>query len=190
MKIYKFTESDCNFKSINLEGSKLLEKLDDNLFNGGSPFHEDFGHFAWVSDQPDAINNCDFPFISGYIPVISERALTILKPFIDKSNIEVLPIKVEGEKYYLLHIMHSSPCLNIKASAISYFMNGGIKQIKDYVFLPSVEKEQFFFMVDQLHTHVFVREEVASIIEKEHLIGAKFEECKIKDLSFFDKLFT
>lgn len=183
MKIYKLIHNSEFFWSVKLDNTLLLEKIVDGFYNNGTSFDIDFGKYEWQKNEGETI--CDFPFISGNIPLLSSKAFEVLEPFVSKSKVEIIPIIIEADTFYLLHFLETFDVLNLKASKISYFKDKTIQSIDKYVFLPEVTEVTPFFMIPQLKTFVFVREEVKNIIIKHNLVGLDFQECDVKKKSLF-----
>lgn len=184
MKIYKLIHYSDSFLSVKLSNSLLLEKIVDGFYNQGKPFNQDFGKYEWQKNDGETL--CDFPFISGNIPLLSSKAFELLKHLINKSKVEIIPLDIENSTYYLLHFLETyEGILNIKSSKIEYFKDRTIQSIDKYVFLPKVEEATPFFMISELKTFLFANETVKDIIEKNNLTGLTFEECEIKKKYFF-----
>jgi len=178
MKIYKLTHNSNGFKTIDLKESKLLKAIINDFYNDGKPYAQTFGNYNWIEPNESV---CDFPFISGAIPVISENIYKELETYIKKSNIELLSINVEGKNYFVFHFLNSfNNILNKRCSKIEYFKNGTIKNIKEYVFLPNVKDVSPIFTIEELNTYTFINEEVANILKKHSNCGIELEECKIR----------
>ena len=177
MKIYKLTHDSDGFKTINLRNSKLLNAIIDGFYNDGKPYGIDFGKYKWIESNEII---CDFPFISGAIPVVSKNICRALEEYIDKSNIELLPIKVEEEDFYIFHFLNAyKNILNTKLSKIEYFNNGTIKNIKEYVFLSKVKDLAPIFILEDFDMYTFVNEEVANVFSNYEGSGIQLEECRI-----------
>ena len=118
--------------------------------------------------------------------MLSSKAFELLKPLINKSKVEIIPLDIESSTYYLLHFLETyEGILNTKSSKIEYFKDGTIQSIDKYVFLPKVEETTPFFMISELKTFLFANETVKDIIQKNNLTGLTFEECEIKKKYFF-----
>lgn len=185
MKIYKFWHSANDYKSINLENTKLLDKIVDGFYNDGKKFNCDLGIYNWIDGK---LLDCDFPMINGSIPVASEKALEVISPFVDSENVEILPIVVNGSPFYVIHLLKTYNVLNEKKSSIQYFKNGDVKNIKKYVFLPTVSEVPSLFQIEQNQMFCFVKDDLRSAICNAGLVGADFEECEIKGKFLFDYL--
>ncbi len=161
----------------------MLEAVVEGFYNDGQRYNKDFDSFHWIEQDDTPI--CDFPMINGCIPVVSERALTIIQPFIEEDGVEILPINVEEEPFYILHPLKIYDVLNTKKSEIQYFKSGRVKNVGKYVFKSAVANAPNLFHVSTLQTFVFVKEELFQAISQSQLTGADFEECPITRSLFF-----
>lgn len=110
------------------------------------------------------------------LPII-ERVLPTVKPF---------EIYVGKNQFYsLFNISNQKGKLNLKSSKIKYFSTGDIMEIEKPVFnqgeYPSI------FKVEEMPGVFFCTEIFKDTIEKNHLTGLIFTECKIKSKSWFSK---
>lgn len=130
--------------------------------------------FSWTKEN---LKKCDFPFIDGLIPVISQRAYNVLQPLINK-NVEFLPINVAGERFYIVNVLTVyAGIVNLKASYEYH-----------YALYPATKWDPIF-KIDEEITPLFVTADVKNAIEKKHLIGCKFIKCQITERGFLSKLF-
>jgi hypothetical protein len=185
MKVYKLVHNSIGYKSINLKGNKLSETIANDFYKDGRSHNLGEIILNWANSKGKEII-CDFPFISGNIPVMSEKAYCVLQPLIEKSSVEIISLIIEGEKYFLLHFLNAlSDVLNEKKSKIITFKNGNIQNISHYVFYPEVADKTPFFLIEQLKTFLFANEEVVNLVKANKLVGLNFEEAEIKTKSFF-----
>ena len=183
MKVYKFWHSADRYKNIDISNSALQQAVVDGFFNDGLRYDKDFGSFHWIEQDDSPV--CDFPMINGCIPVVSERALSIIQPYIEEDEIEILPIKVEEEPFYILHLLKVYDVLNTRKSDIQYFKSGRVKNVGKYSFRPAVKNAPYLFHISTLQTFVFAKEELVKAINQSQLTGADFEECPIAHSLFF-----
>lgn len=183
MEIYRLVYVSDTYKAIDYDHSETFENKSFET-NG-----TDLQNLRWVeSDSNNPVS--DFPFIMGSIPIISEKTTTVLQSFIDKSDIKLVPITVENERFYYLHFKTLlRNILNEKASKLLKFKNGDIMDIEKYVFKQIKEDIPPIFKITELDKCVFVSGEVAQSITANNLVGIKLEKCEQKKLGLFDKLF-
>ena len=95
MKIYKLFHKVDGYKAINTKGTKLEESFIE--YGNDIDFSKHEGdNFEWYSESTD--KDCDFPFINGSTPVISEEVYNIIAPLISQHSI-ITNIKV-GERIF------------------------------------------------------------------------------------------
>ena len=130
--------------------------------------------FSWTKEN---LKKSDFPFIDGLIPVISQRAHSVLQPLINK-NVEFLPINVAGERFYIVNVLTVySKIVNLKDSYEYH-----------YALYPT-DKWDPIFKINEKITPLFVTADVKNAIEENHLTGCKFIKCRITERGFLSKLF-
>ncbi len=130
--------------------------------------------FSWTNEN---LKKCDFPFIDGFIPVISQKAYDVLHP-LTQNDAEYLPINVDGERFYIMNVLKVYPkIVNLKDSHDEH-----------YTFYPTPNLASIFKIEEQF-TPLFVTAEIKNAIEKTNLIGYKFIKCQIKERGFLGKLF-
>lgn len=183
MQVFKFWHSADGYKNIDISNSTLLSAIVEGFYHDGQRYNQDFGSFHWIEQDDTPV--CDFPMINGCIPVVSERALRIILPFIEEDEVEILPIKVEVEPFYILHLLKVYDVLNTRKSDIQYFKSGRVKNVGKYVFLPAVTNAPLLFQISTLQTFIFAKEELVQTISQSQLTGANFEECPINRCLFF-----
>lgn len=131
-------------------------------------------NFSWSTEN---LENPDFPFIDGFIPVFSQKAYKVLQPLI-KNNVEFLPINVAGERFYIVNVLTVySKIVNLKDSYEYH-----------YALYPT-DKWDPIFKINEKITPLFVTADVKNAIEKNHLTGCKFIKCRITERGFLSKLF-
>ncbi len=77
-------------------------------------YQDSEGNYYDINKQPaePIIQITDFPgFVSGAL-LCSEKAASILLPFVDK-EVEVLPVNVEGHSYTLLNVVNVIDCVDL-----------------------------------------------------------------------------
>lgn len=144
-------------------------------------------HLSWYIEEGD--KRCDFPFMYGFIPIVSQRAYKVLIDLISTEEIEFLPLFIEDEQYYLLNLLiQKENILNLKKSKVKYFSNGRIMGISEFVF-NHTEAGSSIFRISESKTSIFITENIKQEIENYKLTGSNTIKCKVVKPSFFDKLF-
>ena len=166
MKIYKLFHKVDGYKAINTKGTKLEESFIE--YGNDIDFSKHEGdNFEWYSESTD--KDCDFPFINGSTPVISEEVYNIIAPLISQHSI-ITNIKV-GERIFKI--------VDKEKSNIKYFKDGRIMNIKNYVFklIPNIPS---IFKISELKTFTFVTEDVIkALIEAKKTEGLDYLECEV-----------
>lgn len=158
------------------DNTPIFDNIDVNLVWKNSLELQSFP-FKWEVEDKEQISDC--PFITGSIPVFSKFAFNVLKPFINEEEVQVIPIHIENLQYFIFNVtMLLNNILNVNKSRISYFTNGEIMDIDNYVF-NNLSKIPPFFKISQLDTYTFITGNVADIISKSNLTGIEMEECRI-----------
>ena len=176
MKIYRLYHKVDGYKAILTKGTTLescmLENGNDAKFGSfkGQPF-------KWSDSTGTKI--CDFPFIDGNIPVMSERAYAAINstitPCASHTNIDV-----EGSKYEIIEAKKISDTLDTEKSVIKYFKDGRIMNIKKYVFKSNVTYPAMF-RVAELPIFTFVSEEIINKLKEVNCLdGLDTELCGIE----------
>lgn len=177
--IYKIENNNNGYKSINLDDTQILDLILDDRFNSDSYDYYITDSYKW-SDEDDDLEICDFPFITGSIPVISERAFFVLKELLLESNISAIEFKINDSIYYLLNFNKPlKDIINLKKSTIQYFSDGGIMNIDDFVFNRNLDTNIPMFIPEEYKIFTFCNEDFKKIIIDNNLTGLSFEDCKI-----------
>ena len=175
MSIYRIFNPNRDYKTIDYEETPILDNLGKIYWENQAEISA--FPYTWVKGEGEGI--CDCPFIIGSVPVFNETAYRAITSYLDKNEMQIIPIFIEGIPYYIVNVLRVLPdILNERKSKIIRFSDGHIMDIEKYVFkrkdnVPSI------FKISQLDTYTFVNEEMASIIMDAHLTGLALEKCKI-----------
>ena len=175
MKIYKLFHKVDGYKAINTKGTKLEESFIE--YGNDIDFSKHEGdNFEWYSESTD--KDCDFPFINGSTPVISEEVYNIIAPLISQHSI-ITNIKVGERIFKIVDAYIIAGILDKEKSTIKYFKDGRIMNIKNYVFklIPNIPS---IFKIPELKTFTFVTEDVIkALIEAKKTEGLDYLECEV-----------
>lgn len=180
MKIYRIFNPNRDYKTIDYAETPILDNLGKVYWENQTEVSSFL--YTWVKDEGEGI--CDCPFIIGSVPVFNETAYRAITSYLDKNEMQIIPIFVEGIPYYIVNVLRVLPdILNEKKSKIIRFSDGRIMDIEKYVFqkkdsIPNI------FKISQLDTYTFVNEKMASIIMEAHLTGIALEKCKVNTYLF------
>ena len=175
MKIYRIYHKVDGYKVILTKGTTLESYM---LETGNDAKFDSFnGHrFIWSDSTGDKI--CDFPFIDGNIPVMSEKAFNAICPMISScaSNTRIYIDRVE---YEIIEAQKIKNVLDIDKSIIKYFKDGRIMNIKKYVF-KSTALYPNMFRISEFPTFTFVSEAIIKKLKDANCInGLDFELCEM-----------
>lgn len=133
-----------------------------------------------VFDEAPPLNG-DFPSVCNFggIPLMSERALTVLWPLIGYCC-EVLPIiHPSHQPYFIVHVMNTIDALDVGASKVSYskVRKDRINGVYHYSFDTAKLRGQCIFKLPHLRgAHLLVDSEFRTIVEANGLKGLLFNE--------------
>jgi hypothetical protein len=185
MKIYRIYNPNRQFKTIAYESSPLFNNIGEKIVWDNSNDLQSF-HFLW-DDNSIEKSSCDCPFIIGSIPVFSKISFNIISTYIHLTDVQVIPIEVENMPYYILNVIKlMDNILDTRNSKITYFRDGKIMDIENYVF-KKVDTLPPFFRLLQLPLFTFITEDVANCIISSNLnfTGITLDECHISERYFF-----
>jgi hypothetical protein len=107
--------------------------------------------------------------------VLSRRALDVLLPHIGSLG-QVLPLAFDEAEYFLFNITNVIDALDIAASDVVYFKDGGFYRVKRYAFKPDVVRDQWLFKIPQHATgFAFVTDRFVEVVQRAGLTGFGFE---------------
>lgn len=183
MNIYRILNPNREYKTIQYNKTPILKNIGEIIWDNTQEISS--YQYTW-----DKNNNskfiCDCPFIIGSIPVFSEFAYNKISIFLDNTNSQIIPITVDGRKYYIINaIILMDDMLNENKSKISYFSDGRIMDIEKYVL--NNKHTPDIFKLSQFQTYTFVSEKIADVLKSE-VTGIIFEKCNSNSiLSFLGK---
>ena len=174
MNIYYITK-DYNYADLEME-DKDLHFIKDSFIGNSIKEKWDSVKMKWDINEKSPI--ADFPNLGGIIPLFNKKTKTKLDNLLQKEIVELLPVDVENEEYFILNaIKLYDGILNKSKSDIDYFSKDRIMTIDKYVFKKQTNLAPIFKIVE-LPVKTFVTDEFKEIVEREKLTGIKFVECK------------
>ncbi|CVK19389.1 imm11 family protein [Sporomusa sphaeroides] len=119
----------------------------------------------------------DTPGLSSGAPVLSLKAISILKDLID-DVVEVLPLVCSGGEYYIINVLDVVDCIDYeRADFERYKSSGRIMLFNRYAFKPEcVKGKHLFKIVDEPVRRPFVSDEFRNRVIESGLEGFKFEQ--------------
>jgi hypothetical protein len=163
--VHEYLEDTDQYRSLAPVEDETTEAL---LSLGAAPATDwQAPRFQWTGEERVS----DFPFLIGHVPVVSDRALDVLKPFLGPL-VDTLPIRVPGGGYTALHIRDLADCLDTDASKIRWFEPGHARSIERYVFDPDALRGHGLFRLQIFPDgYAFLTGEVMAAIKSAGLTG-------------------
>lgn len=108
-------------------------------------------------------------------PVISERAMHVLKPLIG-SFVEFLPLIILGKvQYHAVNVLCRIKCLDLEHSNVVYSpTDNRIIDVFQYQFLETNFADFPIFILEEFNSPVFVTQSFLNLVLQEKLTGAQF----------------
>ena len=126
------------------------------------------------SDKPG-----DFPRLSGYVPVLSDRALKALANLLD-DFVEVLPLDLDDNRFggvHALHLLRVIDCLDPDKSEVERFDDGTILDIWKYALRDDVIAGAPMFRIRGYEfSHCYVSDDFRKAVEAAKLEGLIFRK--------------
>lgn len=173
MKIWKLDSDVNNYENLVECGYPNLDLLQS--FDGRSKINN------WISPKLEPLHGCNRPFSNtpGYlphIPVFDEKAINVLKCFLDK-NAEILPLECNVGKFYAINVIRVLDCVDYEKSIFKTFRDGKrIMRFSKYCFnINEVLKEDLFKIKDEKLKRPFVSDNFKDVVTKSGLTGFEFE---------------
>jgi hypothetical protein len=157
---------------VNEPEMRILNDLHDGPFGPAwKPLRAE-----WIEeDVTDGKPKSDFPTL-GTTPVFSECAVETLLDLL-VANGEILPLDVEGEKYFAYNPTRTLDALDQDRSVIVRFpTTGRILDVKQYVFLSDKLDGSAIFRLPMFRGRAFVTDEFAARIRDGKLTGFGLRE--------------
>lgn len=112
------------------------------------------------------------------INVLSARAKEALSRFLDESG-ELLPVELNGEKYYINHVTKVLPALDLNKSEVEKFSSGEIMRVLKYVLKEKVVGKADIFKLTGVNWLVFASERFVNVVKETGLLGFKFVPIEV-----------
>lgn len=173
MKIWKISAEVDQYD--NLMPVKEFSPREYNLFDGTS-LRNTWKTLAVQRMEPEKkLKLSDFPGFT--IPVLSEKALVILKPYLANSA-EELELFFQEKAYVAINVTAVLDVIDYEKSVYKTFSDGKrIMFFEKYAFKESPELMQhhIFKIVDEPRRSPFVSDEFKKAVEDNHLTGFRFK---------------
>ncbi|MGB8454762.1 MAG: DUF1629 domain-containing protein [Anaerocolumna sp.] len=120
----------------------------------------------------------DKPSAGPNFPIVSLKAVECLKEVLGE-NVEILPVYIDGQEFYLINKLEVLDCLDYEKSEIEYF-SGEPKRIMEIVKYSFIEQKlkgkNIFRIKEQKKAGPFVTDKFKEAVEKSGLEGFEFRE--------------
>jgi len=143
--------------------------------------------FAYVEDTHGCrLPQSDSPGFLPGIPILSRRAVTILKPLISLHG-EFLPINCREQELYAFNVTTVVDGLDLENSDYETFRaSNNIMVVNKYVFISSaVEGLPIFKIVHIPRGVVFVNDDFVDLVHRNSLTGFLFTPAAFGDLYYY-----
>jgi hypothetical protein len=174
MKIYRYQPNGDQFESFLHEPNIqiILEQ-----FTSGASLYEDWKPISLTTSSSDVREKGYFPALCDWVPVFSELACAILKPYL-KESVEFLPCATEqNERHFLVNILSIVNCLDKEKSDIIYNpVTNRVSSIRSYCFNEACIDTMIFKIPETLGLEVYVTDKFKNLVENNNLSGLLFEE--------------
>lgn len=175
MGIYLVKNEFGEYKNIKPKSYVDTQLLVDGY---GTPLLESWNPVSFVWDIEEGTLDRDVFMYLGYIMVANQKVVDALCKYEVLDNVELLPIDIEGEKYYVVNVcsvLHD--VIDLKHSKIDYFKDHSIKWIREYVFKNDITVSSLF-RIPEVSAVLFCSKQFIDKIKEHRFVGLKFNECK------------
>ena len=133
---------------------------------------------VWLQDEFTEKSDADGDFLKfqGGTPVLSSRAYATLEPLL-KDSVEFLPVWVDGEKRYLLNVLHVLDLMEKSRSTFKIYGDGQIGAC-EHAYINEPNSGEYIFKVNGYLPRVFINETIKNEIESAGLTGTLIREYK------------
>lgn len=142
---------------------------------------------TWVPIDVQVIEDrrkSDTPGLSSGVPVLSPRAIEVLKDLMG-DKVEILPLRCRKGEYYAINVLDVLDCIDYEKAEFERFESSGrIMLFNKYAFNPDcVNGKHIFKIVDEPVRRPFVSDEFRNRVLDNELVGFKFDLVWDSELS-------
>jgi hypothetical protein len=169
--------NDDNYRSVEpVEGDSygVWIKVDETSILHWKPIPVGFRE----SKVPDDRLIGDFSYVPASIPILTERALRLLQPFI-QSQVALLPLIFGEETLWIAYPTNHVNCYDKKASDFFKYEFPDIVvyvSVKNLVFPTGCVDDLHIFQLDVLRSNTFVSDAFKKTVEDNNLGGFMFRQ--------------
>jgi hypothetical protein len=114
--------------------------------------------------------------------VLTRRALEVLLPHIGPFG-QALPLDFDEAEYCFFNVTNVIDALDVEASELAFFKDGGLKRVLRHAFKAEVVREQWIFKIPQWSKSTFVTDRFVDLVKSSGLTGFGFEQLWSDDAS-------
>ena len=115
----------------------------------------------------------DFTMYEGAL-VFNAHAVSVLSPLMG-SAVELLPLRCEEGEFWVLNVLRVLDCLDRERSVFTYWQNGKIKGVREYVFQTGcLEGRTIFRMPEDNYAIIYVSQVFKDLVDEHDLRGLNF----------------
>lgn len=176
MSIWQIQTSGENYKYLKLVNKEAawIETNWYTWFDGSSLLEKWSSSEIHVEESPKGIAG-DFPPLTASAIVCSERAANILRPMLN-SSAELLPLKGNKEKYFLINVTCVIDCLDMERSILQRFASSNrIMRVLHYAWKSDcLGNTEIFKLPEFVRSYHFVTDKFKQVVESHNLRGLTF----------------
>lgn len=122
-------------------------------------------------DRPSS----DFPGFGAGRPTFSDRAVEILRDFLE-DNGEIFPLDCEDRNYYVFNVTRMVDALDEENSDVERFSSGRIMEVNRFAFYPDKVRDLSIFKIPQFPIgDVYVTDSFTNRVKSANLTGFAFD---------------
>ncbi len=186
MAVYSISYDIDNFPILEETGLELSMQATtgDLLDLHGAPRSETWEplELQWVYDDQDKANGLpDIALWRAGQYACSERALQLIKDVVGDSC-EFLPVRVDGESWYAIHVLTTIDAIDRKLTIFNYRKNGEINRTRRFqklVLRSEVSSGYGLFHVKDAGLHTYCNDAFYEAVGTGDLTGLTFNERQV-----------
>lgn len=175
MKIWKLDFELDKYDNLTLLNKISIEEV--QLFDGCSK-KEYWKNQEVARLEPEKeLSLSDAPGFYPHLPVFNEKAIAILKSYLEETA-EILPLQSSEDNFYAINILKVFDCINYDKSEFKLFKDGKrIMRFKKYsFFINKIEGYHIFKIKDEPLGSPFVTDDFRNTVINNELTGFIFRQ--------------
>lgn len=174
MKIWKWGYESDKYDSFTFPNT--IEVLDQYFrpYFDGIVIGDKWGRVMFETTRSRKVGS-DCTGIGNNIPILNERAVQTLAPYLEK-NVELLPLQHPTKSYYAVNVTRLIDGLDYERSEVEFIRPNVVKNVSRFVFKLDIIKDYPIFKIPEFkRTRVFVTDTFKEAVEANGLKGFTFE---------------